>query len=109
MEIKKLNVNYIKTFMAKDFVKSSYKLVMYFQYLQNVFFLFQLPLSDQDGPMEPSYHSVFDLLDAQELAQQLFAFHTQLFEATDEMELIIQVVINSVSLMRLIKTESNSY
>uniref|UniRef100_A0A915DST8 Ras-GEF domain-containing protein n=1 Tax=Ditylenchus dipsaci TaxID=166011 RepID=A0A915DST8_9BILA len=51
-----------------------------------------LPLSEQEGPMEPTYHSVLDLLSCQELALQLSIFHTQLFEATDETELVIQVI-----------------
>lgn len=48
-------------------------------------------MPEQNGPAEPVYHSVMDLMTAEDIAQQLFLFHIELFEATDELELIFQV------------------
>lgn len=52
-----------------------------------------MPLPEQNGPSEPVYHSVMDLMTAEDIAQQLFLFHMELFEATDELELIFQVCV----------------
>lgn len=48
-------------------------------------------MPEQDGPTEFIHHSVLDLLSSQELSLQLYLFHMQLFEATNESELIFQV------------------
>uniref|UniRef100_A0A914Y9T6 Ras-GEF domain-containing protein n=1 Tax=Panagrolaimus superbus TaxID=310955 RepID=A0A914Y9T6_9BILA len=50
------------------------------------------PLSDQQGPIDGMYHSILDLMGSSEIAQQLGIFHTHLFDATDEIELIFQVI-----------------
>ncbi|KAI6235374.1 Rap guanine nucleotide exchange factor 1 [Aphelenchoides besseyi] len=50
------------------------------------------PLPEQNGPSEPFFNSILDVMSSSELAQQLFCFHTQLFEATDEIELVFQVI-----------------
>ncbi|VDM39722.1 unnamed protein product [Toxocara canis] len=52
---------------------------------------FQTPLLQQDGPVESVHASMLELLSSVDIAQQLSIFHTQLFEATDEIELITQV------------------
>ena len=59
-------------------------------YLRNVA-PFQTPLPDQLEPIDGVYHSILELLSSSEIAHQLGIFHTQLFEATDEIELIFQV------------------
>lgn len=41
--------------------------------------------------MEPIYNSILDVLSSSQIAEQLFLHHTNLFEATDEIELIFQV------------------
>jgi Rap guanine nucleotide exchange factor 4 len=51
-----------------------------------------VPLPHQNGPSEPFYNSILDLMSSSEIAQQLFMHHTSLFEATDEIEIIFQVV-----------------
>ncbi|KAI6177154.1 Rap guanine nucleotide exchange factor 1 [Aphelenchoides bicaudatus] len=50
------------------------------------------PLPDQHGPTEPIYNSVLDLMSSSQISEQLFMHHTNLFEATDELELVFQVV-----------------
>uniref|UniRef100_A0AC34QSZ1 Rap guanine nucleotide exchange factor 4 n=1 Tax=Panagrolaimus sp. JU765 TaxID=591449 RepID=A0AC34QSZ1_9BILA len=50
------------------------------------------PLPDQNGPVELVYHSVLEMMGSTEIANQMCAFHTNLFEATDEIELIFQVI-----------------
>ncbi|KAE9552756.1 hypothetical protein FO519_004018 [Halicephalobus sp. NKZ332] len=50
------------------------------------------PLSEQNGPLELVYHSVLELMSSSDIANQMHAFHTHLFEATDEIELIFQVI-----------------
>uniref|UniRef100_A0AC34FE14 Rap guanine nucleotide exchange factor 4 n=1 Tax=Panagrolaimus sp. ES5 TaxID=591445 RepID=A0AC34FE14_9BILA len=50
------------------------------------------PLPDQQGPIDGMYHSILDLMGSSEIAQQLGIFHTHLFDATDEIELIFQVI-----------------
>lgn len=52
-----------------------------------------LPLPEQDGPSESNHHSVLELIRSRELAQQLAIFHAQLFNATNEIELIFQVFV----------------
>ncbi|CAB3403280.1 unnamed protein product [Caenorhabditis bovis] len=49
------------------------------------------PMDDQNGP-STSQSSVLQLIDAQELAHQLFTFHMQLVRATDASELLFQVI-----------------
>ncbi|KAH7731423.1 Protein EPAC-1 [Aphelenchoides avenae] len=49
------------------------------------------PLLDQNGPLEAVHHSILDIMSTTDIAQQLTLFHTQLFEATDEIELVFQV------------------
>ncbi|VDK70438.1 unnamed protein product [Anisakis simplex] len=49
------------------------------------------PLLQQDGPVESVHSSMIELLSSADIAQQLSIFHMQLFEATDEIELITQV------------------
>ncbi|CAI4231077.1 unnamed protein product [Auanema sp. JU1783] len=48
--------------------------------------------SDQNGPMESIHSSVLEYVGSSELAQQLFIFHSQLFYACDDIELINQVI-----------------
>jgi len=50
------------------------------------------PLPEQNGPLELVYHSVLELMSSSDIANQMHAFHTHLFEATDEIELIFQVI-----------------
>uniref|UniRef100_F1KVW1 Rap guanine nucleotide exchange factor 1 n=1 Tax=Ascaris suum TaxID=6253 RepID=F1KVW1_ASCSU len=49
------------------------------------------PLLQQNGPVESVHSSMLELLSSVDIAQQLSIFHTQLFEATDEIELVTQV------------------
>lgn len=51
----------------------------------------QMCTSDQSGPMESVHASVMEYLGSSELAQQLFVMHSEMFDATDEIELITQV------------------
>ncbi len=57
-------------------------------------------MPEQNGPTEPVYHSVMDLMAADDIAHQLYLFHMELFEATDELELIFQVFGYSVKLIQ---------
>ncbi|VDO32959.1 unnamed protein product [Onchocerca flexuosa] len=50
-----------------------------------------IPVAQQDGPSENVHSSLLDYLSSVDIAQQLLIFHTQLLEATDDIELIIQV------------------
>ncbi|MCP9259158.1 Rap guanine nucleotide exchange factor 1 [Dirofilaria immitis] len=50
-----------------------------------------IPMPQQNGPSESVHSSVLDYLSSIDIAQQLLIFHTQLLEATDDIELIIQV------------------
>ncbi|EJD75124.1 rap guanine nucleotide exchange factor 1 [Loa loa] len=49
------------------------------------------PMPQQVGPLEIIHSSLLDCLSSIDIAQQLLIFHTQLFEATDDIELITQV------------------
>uniref|UniRef100_A0A1I8ERW0 Ras-GEF domain-containing protein n=1 Tax=Wuchereria bancrofti TaxID=6293 RepID=A0A1I8ERW0_WUCBA len=49
------------------------------------------PLPQQCSPSEGIYASLLDYLSSIDIAQQLLIFHTQLLEATDDIELITQV------------------
>ncbi|KIH54293.1 RasGEF domain protein [Ancylostoma duodenale] len=51
-----------------------------------------VPQLDQNGPVESVHASVMEYVGSHELAQQLLVLHTQLFEATDEIELVTQVI-----------------
>ncbi|WKX99313.1 hypothetical protein Q1695_014303 [Nippostrongylus brasiliensis] len=51
-----------------------------------------VPQLDQNGPLESVHASVMEYVGSHELAQQLLVLHTQLFEATDEIELVTQVI-----------------
>ncbi|PIO67910.1 hypothetical protein TELCIR_10327 [Teladorsagia circumcincta] len=51
-----------------------------------------VPQLDQNGPLESVHASVMEYVSSHELAQQLLVLHTQLFEATDEIELVTQVI-----------------
>lgn len=59
--------------------------------------MLQTPLLDQNGPLEAVHHSILDIMSTTDIAQQLTLFHTQLFEATDEIELVFQVSLNDAS------------
>ncbi|VDK85626.1 unnamed protein product [Onchocerca ochengi] len=50
-----------------------------------------IPVAQQDGPSENVHSSLLDHLSSVDIAQQLLIFHTQLLEATDDIEFIIQV------------------
>ncbi|MFH4980464.1 hypothetical protein AB6A40_007173 [Gnathostoma spinigerum] len=50
------------------------------------------PVPQQDGPVESVHSSLMELLGSVEIAHQLSVFHMQLFEATNEIELVSQVV-----------------
>lgn len=50
------------------------------------------PLPQQNGPTDFIHHSILDLMNSSDIANQMLAFHTSLFEATDEIELIFQVI-----------------
>uniref|UniRef100_A0A0N4YP66 Rap guanine nucleotide exchange factor 1 (inferred by orthology to a C. elegans protein) n=1 Tax=Nippostrongylus brasiliensis TaxID=27835 RepID=A0A0N4YP66_NIPBR len=54
--------------------------------------LVEVPQLDQNGPLESVHASVMEYVGSHELAQQLLMLHTQLFEATDEIELVTQVI-----------------
>ncbi|VDO24567.1 unnamed protein product [Brugia timori] len=49
------------------------------------------PLPQQYSPSEGIHTSLLDYLSSTDIAQQLLIFHTQLLEATDDIELITQV------------------
>ncbi|CAD6188556.1 unnamed protein product [Caenorhabditis auriculariae] len=49
-------------------------------------------LFDQNGPTESVHSSILQLIDAHELAHQLFCFHIQLVQSTHTCELISQVI-----------------
>ncbi|CAD5221809.1 unnamed protein product [Bursaphelenchus xylophilus] len=49
-------------------------------------------MTNQAGPSEAPNPSVLDIYNSADLANQLMTFHCQLFEATDEIELIFQVI-----------------
>lgn len=49
-------------------------------------------MPQQGGPSESVHSSLLDYLTSVDIAQQLLIFHTQLLEATDDIELIIQVL-----------------
>uniref|UniRef100_A0A158P826 Cyclic nucleotide-binding domain-containing protein n=1 Tax=Angiostrongylus cantonensis TaxID=6313 RepID=A0A158P826_ANGCA len=51
-----------------------------------------VPQIDQNGPVESVHASVMEFVGSYELAEQLHLLHTQLFEATDEIELVTQVI-----------------
>ncbi|KJH45385.1 RasGEF domain protein [Dictyocaulus viviparus] len=59
---------------------------------KRITFSFQSPQRDQNGPLESVHASVMEYVGSYELAQQLYYLHTQLFEATDEIELVTQVI-----------------
>ncbi|VBB28110.1 unnamed protein product [Acanthocheilonema viteae] len=50
-----------------------------------------VPVPQQNGPSESIHSSLLDCLSSVDIAQQLLIFHTHLLEATDDIELIIQV------------------
>ncbi|CAD5215844.1 unnamed protein product [Bursaphelenchus okinawaensis] len=49
-------------------------------------------MPNQAGPTEPPNPTVLEMYSSSDLAHQLMTFHGQLFEATDEIELIFQVI-----------------
>uniref|UniRef100_A0A7E4V9N5 Rap-GAP domain-containing protein n=1 Tax=Panagrellus redivivus TaxID=6233 RepID=A0A7E4V9N5_PANRE len=50
------------------------------------------PLPEQNGPIDTVYHSILEIMSSSDIAHQLCLFHTHLFEATDEIELVFQVI-----------------
>lgn len=66
----------------------------------------------QNGPLGSTHSSLLDYLSSVDIAQQLLIFHTQLLEATDDIELIIQVTYAASHLFIFWKNEkklSNFY
>ncbi|VDN43247.1 unnamed protein product [Gongylonema pulchrum] len=50
-------------------------------------------MPQQNGPTQSVHASLLDYLSSMDIAQQLLIFHTHLFEATDDIELITQVLL----------------
>lgn len=49
----------------------------------------------QDGPVDSAHSQMLEYMSSVDIAQQLSIFHFQLFEATDEVELVTQVIFSN--------------
>lgn len=60
-------------------------------------------MPQQSGPSASVHSSLLDYLSSDDIAQQLLIFHTELLEATDDIELITQVLDPKLFILNSLK------